>query len=151
MRRASTGKSARIRARSVSPKGVSSNGVPSTVVPSGGTTEVRVVIAVTGSSSSGSGGRLGGGAGGAGEAVVALVLQLVRELLAALLDDPAVDEHVHEVGLDVPEDAGVVRDQQDADLAALADPVDALGHDPQCVHVEAGVGLVEDRHLRLQQ
>ena len=32
-----------------------------------------------------------------------------------------------------------------------AHPVDALGHDPQRVDVEAGVGLVEDRDLRLEQ
>ena len=42
-------------------------------------------------------------------------------------------------------------DQQDADLAGLADPVDALGDDPQRVDVQAGVGLVEDRDLRLEQ
>ena len=42
-------------------------------------------------------------------------------------------------------------DQQGADLAALADAVDALGDHPQRVDVEAGVGLVEDRDLRLEK
>src|SRR4051794_12435761 len=115
----------------------------------------RVVIAVTGSGSCGRGCRGAGGragrARGAGEAVVALVLELVGELLAALLDDPAVHEDVHEVGLDVAQDPGVVRDEQDADLAGRADPVDALRDDPERVDVEPGVGLVEDRHLRLEQ
>src|SRR3954451_20599532 len=82
---------------------------------------------------------------------VAVGLELVGELLAALLDDLAADEDVHEVGLDVAQDPGVVRDEQRAGLAARADPVDALGHDPQRVDVEPGVGLVEDGDLRLQK
>ena len=79
------------------------------------------------------------------EAVVALGLEAVGELGAALLGDPAVDEDVHEVGLDVAQDARVVRDEQDAGAGALLGAVDALGDDPQRVDVEAGVGLVEDR------
>ena len=83
--------------------------------------------------------------------VVAVGLELVRELGAALGDDAAVDEHVDEVGLDVAQDARVVRDEQDAHVAAARDAVDALGDDLERVDVEAGVGLVEDRDLRLQQ
>ena len=82
------------------------------------------------------------------EAVVALGLEAVGQLGAALLGDPAVDEDVDEVGLDVAQDARVVRDEQDADAGALLGAVDALGDDPQRVDVEAGVGLVEDRDLR---
>ena len=85
------------------------------------------------------------------EAVVALVLEAVGELGAALLDDPAGDEDVHEVGLDVAEDARVVRDEQHAEAGALLGAVDALGDDLQRVDVEAGVGLVEHRELRLEQ
>src|SRR5689334_2774243 len=46
------------------------------------------------------------------EAVVALVLEALGELGAALLDDPSRDHDVHEVGVDVAEDARVVRDEQ---------------------------------------
>src|SRR3954463_8541305 len=80
--------------------------------------------------------------GGGEEAVVALGLEAVGELLAALLGDPAVDEDVHEVGLDVAQDAGVVRDEQHAGAGGLLGPVDALGDDAQGVDVEPGVGLV---------
>ena len=48
------------------------------------------------------------------EALVAVLLELVGQLRAAGLDDAAADEHVHELRLDVAQDAGVVRDQQDA-------------------------------------
>ena len=40
-------------------------------------------------------------------------------------------------------------DQQDAEVR-VEHRVDALGDDPQRVDVEPGVGLVEDRHLRLE-
>ena len=42
-----------------------------------------------------------------------------------------------------------MRDQQDPQVGVEL-RVDALGNDPQCVDVEARVGLVEDRHLRLE-
>ena len=84
-------------------------------------------------------------------AVVALFLEAVGELGAALLGDAARDEHVHEVGLDVAQDARVVRDQQDAEAGVRLGAVDALGDDLERVDVEAGVGLVEHRELRLQQ
>src|SRR5512133_1467596 len=63
------------------------------------------------------------------EAVVTFVFQTVGELRAALLGDAAVDEHVHEVRLDVAEDAGVVRDQEQAESGVLLGAVDALGDD----------------------
>ena len=84
-------------------------------------------------------------------ALVALGLELLGELRAALLDDLAGHEDVHEVRLDVAQDPRVVGDQQQAGLAGRADPVDALADHPQRVDVEAGVGLVEDRDLRLEQ
>src|SRR5581483_5682061 len=50
--------------------------------------------------------------------LVAGSLERLRELRAALLDDLAADEDVHEVGLDVVEDALVVRDHERAHLRA---------------------------------
>src|SRR6478609_11424402 len=81
------------------------------------------------------------------EAVVALVLEALGELGPALLDDPALHHHVHEVGVDVAQDAGVVRDEQHAEVRLALRAVDALGHDLQRVDVEARVGLVEHREL----
>src|SRR5699024_9564650 len=46
--------------------------------------------------------------------LVAFGFELVGEFGAALFGDPAVDEDVDEVGLDVPQDAGVVRDEHQA-------------------------------------
>ena len=63
----------------------------------------------------------------------------------------AVDEHVHEVGLDVSQDARVVGDEQHAETGVRLRAVDALGDDLERVDVEAGVGLVEHREVRLQQ
>ena len=58
------------------------------------------------------------------EGVVALRLELVGELRTAALDDSAVDDDVDEVGLDVVEDALVVRDHEHAlsGLASLRTP-----------------------------
>ncbi len=42
-----------------------------------------------------------------------------------------------------------MRDQQDAHVR-VEHGVHALGHDPQGIDVQAGIGLVEDRHLRLE-
>src|SRR4051794_32786873 len=67
------------------------------------------------------------------EAVVALVLEALRELGAALLDDPARDHDVHEVGVDVAEDAGVVRDEEHAEVRLALGAVHALRHDLQRV------------------
>src|SRR3954452_21476323 len=59
--------------------------------------------------------------------VVAAGLELLGELRAALLGDPAVDEDVHEVRRDVAQDPRVVRDQQDTAVALGRVAVDALG------------------------
>src|SRR4051794_32177602 len=83
--------------------------------------------------------------------VVARGLEPVGELGAAFLDEATTDEDVDVVGLDVAQDARVVRDEERAGGAGLAHPVDAGGDDLERVDVETGVGLVEDRELRLQQ
>src|SRR4051794_37578963 len=80
---------------------------------------------------------------------VALLLELCDQLGAALLDDAAVIEDVHGIGLDQVEDALVVGDDQYAHPGA-GELVDALGDDLQGVDVEAGVGLVEHGHRGLQ-
>src|SRR5512143_1953831 len=77
---------------------------------------------------------------------VALRLQLVCQLRAARLDDPAVDENVDELRLDVIEDPLVVRDQQHAQVGSR-EGVHALRDDAERVDVEPGVGLVEHRDL----
>src|SRR5450432_2602236 len=64
---------------------------------------------------------------GLGVTLVALGLEPVGKLAAALFNDPAVDEHMHEVGLDVAQDAGVVRDKQDAAVSLRTEPVHAFG------------------------
>ena len=71
-----------------------------------------------------------------------------RDLRAAGGDDAAVDEHVHDVGDEVLEQALVVRDREDAELrAGVADLGDAGRDLAQRVDVEAGVGLVEHRDV----
>ena len=85
------------------------------------------------------------------ERVEAFGLDRAGELGSAGRDDAAVDEHVHDVGDEVVEDALVVRDQQDAELGAvLADLFDAGRDLAQRVDVEAGVGLVEHRDRRVR-
>ena len=83
--------------------------------------------------------------------VVALGLELVGELGAALVGDPAGDEHVDVVRLDVAQDPRVVGDQQHGLVVVLGEPVDAVGDDLERVDVEAGVGLVEHRDLGVEQ
>src|SRR5699024_4893973 len=85
------------------------------------------------------------------EAVVALGLETLGQLRAALLGDPPVHEDVHVVRRHVLQDSGVVGDQHDADVGGLLGTVDALGDHAQGVHVETGVGLVEDRDAGLEQ
>ena len=80
---------------------------------------------------------------------VALLLELERELLAAGPHDPAVDEHVDEVGNDVVEQPLVVGHDEHRALGR-AQRVHAAGDDAQGVDVEARVGLVEDRERRLE-
>src|SRR5699024_1466085 len=63
----------------------------------------------------------------------------------------AIRENVNEVRLNVVEDALVVGDHQDATFGLLLVGVDALGNNAQCIHVKAGVGLIHDRELWLQQ
>ena len=91
--------------------------------------------------------RLGCGA----PALVALALEPLGQLGAAAVDDAAVDEDVDPVGLQVVEQALVVGDDQDAQLGTvLAHLIDTVGHDLERVDVEAGVGLVEDGDLGLE-
>src|SRR6185436_3156820 len=71
------------------------------------------------------------------------LLEPLGELRPALLDDAPADEDVHEVRRHVPQDPGVVGDEQHPGLAGRADAVDALAHHAQRVDVQAGVGLVE--------
>src|SRR5690606_21427213 len=85
------------------------------------------------------------------EAVVTLLLESLRELGASLFSHASVNEDVHEVRLDVPEDAGVVRDEQNAETGVFLGTIHALGDHLECVHVEAGVGLIENRELGLKQ
>src|SRR5699024_5989682 len=85
------------------------------------------------------------------QAVVALRLEAIGQLRAALIGDPPVHEDVHVVRRHVLQDAGVVGDQHDADVGGLLGTVDALGDHAQGVHVETGVGLVEDRDAGLEQ
>ena len=65
------------------------------------------------------------------------------------LDDATLVEHVDHVGNDVVEEPLVVGDDQEGVVGA-AHPVDAGGDDAQGVHVEAGVGLVEDGQARFE-
>src|SRR5882762_2000754 len=80
--------------------------------------------------------------------VVALSLELVRQLGASRLDDAAVDQHMHELRLDVVQDPLVVRDQEHPEIGA-GERVHAFRNDPKRVDVEPRVGLVEDRDLGL--
>src|SRR5258705_527305 len=74
--------------------------------------------------------------------VVALRLELRGELAPAGAHDAPVDEDVNEVRGDVPQDALVVRDEQDAHIRC-AKRLDAARDDLQRIDVEPRVGLVE--------
>src|SRR3712207_7288526 len=115
-----------------------SNGIGSSPGAPSGASSTGTVGAYSGSRSAASTSvvtwslRSGGRRGGSLDVtVVALGLEPLGELLAALLGDPARDEDVHEVGLDVAQDARVVRDQQHAAVTLGREAVDALGDDPQ--------------------
>ena len=83
--------------------------------------------------------------------VVALGFEPLRELGTAGVDDAPVDEDVHHVGLQVLEQALVVRDAQHAEVGPVgAHLLHALRHHLQRVDVETGVGLVEDGELGLE-
>src|SRR6478609_6471746 len=62
-------------------------------------------------------------------AVVALVLETLGELRPTLLGDPPCNHHVDEVGVDVAQDAGVVGDEQHAEVRLALGPVHALRND----------------------
>ena len=59
--------------------------------------------------------------------------------------------NVHAIDVDVLQDAGVVRDDDERAVAGLAVLLDAAGHDAERVDVEAGVGLVQDGQFRLEK
>src|SRR5215203_1945025 len=75
--------------------------------------------------------------------VVALLFQIVGELLAARGHQPAVQHHVDPVRLDVPEYPLVVGDDDRRELRPLH-LVDTLRHDLQSVYVQPRVGLIHD-------
>ncbi|MBG9885083.1 hypothetical protein ABE10_00475, partial [Bacillus toyonensis] len=87
---------------------------------------------------------------GVEEPVVSFVLESVRQLRPALFGDLPRHDDVHVIRTDVAQDPGVVRDQQHAETGLGLRPVDPLGDDLERVDVEARVGLVEHRDLRLQ-
>ena len=88
------------------------------------------------------------------EGGVPVGLQTVGELGPAGGDDAALDEDVHGVGMELGEQAAVVRDRQHAEPVAvvvgLRERLDALGAGAQSVDVEPGVELVEDGDPRPQ-
>src|SRR5918998_5816234 len=86
---------------------------------------------------------LGAGAELLAHPVVAPVLELVGELLAARGHQPAVEHDVNPIRLDVPQDPLVVRDDDRAELRPTQ-LVDAASDDLQRVDVQARVGLVHD-------
>ena len=101
--------------------------------------------------------------GGCGLCLGALLGGLALERLEAVLVDPgdkrrvvladdmALDHHVDAVDVEVLEDAGVVGDDEHGAVAVLAVGVHAMGDGGEGVDIEAGVRLVEDGELGLQQ
>src|SRR5690554_1851777 len=85
------------------------------------------------------------------KAIVTLRLQTIGQLGAAFLRHLAIDENVHEVWLDIAQDAGVVGDHQQAKASGVLCPVHAVSDDLQRVDVKTGVSLIEHRELGLQQ
>src|SRR5579883_192820 len=85
----------------------------------------------------------------ADDLLVARLVELKGQLWAAVLDDAATDQDVHEIGLNVVQKALIVRDHQRAQLA-VALGVDPVGHDAQGIDIQAGVGFVQDGEARLQ-
>src|ERR1700722_1258604 len=81
---------------------------------------------------------------------VAVGLELERELLAAGADDASLREHVHDIRHDMVEQALVMGDDDHRALRR-AQPVDPVRDQLEGVDVEAGIGLVEHRELRLEQ
>src|SRR5829696_3441240 len=83
--------------------------------------------------------------------VVTLSLETFGQIRATLLGNPAGHEDMDEVRLDIAQNPGVVRDQQDATITLSREAVDTVGHYSQSVDVQAGVGLVQDRESWVQQ
>src|SRR5215211_5428562 len=81
--------------------------------------------------------------------LVALVLEIHRQLLAAAGHDTPVEHDVDVIRLDVPQNPLIVRDDYGRKLGA-PQFVHALRHDLQGVDVEPGVRL-HDAHLLLQE
>src|ERR1700677_4817458 len=73
-----------------------------------------------------------------GEALVSVFFEFVGQLRTARFDDPAADEDVHELRVDVAQYPGVVRDQQDPSVLGFGVAVDALAEHPQGVNVQTG-------------
>src|SRR5215204_809455 len=81
--------------------------------------------------------------------VVALVLEIERQLLAAAGHEPPVEHDVDVIRLDVPQYPLVVRDDDRREVRP-AQLVDALGYDLQGIDVESGVCLVHDGERGLE-
>src|SRR3954462_5322077 len=86
-----------------------------------------------------------------GEALVSVGVEFVGQFRSAGLDNASADEYVDELRLDVTQNPGVVRDHKNPAVRFLGVAVDSVTDHFQCVDGEAGVGLVEDRDLRLEQ
>src|SRR3712207_6733997 len=86
---------------------------------------------------------LGAGAELLAHPVVALLLQLLGELLAARGHQPTVEHDVDVVRLDVPQDPLIVRDDYRRELGS-PQLVDPPRHDLQGIDVQPRVGLVHD-------
>src|SRR5262245_53794273 len=86
-----------------------------------------------------------------GEAYVTGLFEFVGQFRTTRFDDSTADEDVHEFRMDVTQNPGVVRNQQDSTVLGLGITVDTLADHAQRVDIQAGVGLVEDRDLGLQQ
>src|SRR5688572_15600243 len=81
--------------------------------------------------------------------IVPLFLELDRELLTALFDDPATGKNVDHVGHNKIEQPLVVGDE-DNGIVGASQGVDPLCDDPEGVDVETRIGFVEHRELWLK-
>ncbi|MEY4477575.1 MAG: hypothetical protein RJA31_1079, partial [Actinomycetota bacterium] len=66
----------------------------------------------------------------------AFVLEAVGEFRTAFFGDTTVNEHVDEVGADVPKNSRVVRDEQNAEAGVLLDAIDTFGDDFERVDID---------------
>ena len=85
-----------------------------------------------------------------GEGAVAVALQLLGQLGPTRGDDAALDQDVHEVRLQLVEQAVVVGDRQHAEVVLVRRRLDPAGAGAERVHVEPGVQLVQDGDARGQ-